>query len=270
MYGGGPVAGNHVRGANVVSSFAIAVVVLACVFGGALLGRQLRALLPEHHLKDDTKDIVKLAIGLIATLAALVLGLLISSAKESFSNVSNELTNVSVKMIQLDRALARYGPETAPIRARIKQTYSAAVDQLFSGDPQQLAKLDSPEVVARGEALHNAIQQLAPRDDIQRGLQSQALALTAELFGARWLVLLQGEGTMSWPLLVVLVAWLTVNFTAFGLFGPRNATLLVALFMCALCVSGAIFLILEMDRPLEGWVRISDAQMRAALAHLGQ
>jgi hypothetical protein len=253
-----------------MSSSEIALIALACVFGGALLGRQLRALLPEHHLKDDTKDIVKLAIGLIATLAALVLGLLISSAKESFSSVSNELTHVAVKIIQLDRALARYGSEAAPIRIRIKETYSAGVNLLFSGDKAQQAKLDTPAAVAKSEAIHQAIEQLAPRDDVQRGLRSQALALTNEVFGARWLVLLQSEGTVSWPLLVVLVAWLTVNFTAFGLFGPRNSTLLVALFMCALCVSGAIFLILEMDRPLEGWVRISDAPMRAALAHLGQ
>lgn len=253
-----------------MSSLETALIVLACVFGGALLGRELRVMLPEHHLKDDTKDIVKLAIGLIATLAALVLGLLISSAKESFSNVSNELTHVAVKIIQLDRALASYGPEAAPVRVRIKETYSTAVNLLFSGDTAQQAKLDTPAAVGKSESIHQAIEQLVPGDDVQRRLKAQALALTNEVFGARWLVLLQSAGTISSPLLVVLVAWLTINFMAFGLFGPRNATLMVALFMCALCVSGAIFLILEMDRPLEGWVRISDAPMRAALAHLGQ
>ena len=72
------------------------------------------------------------------------------------------------------------------------------------------------------------------------------------------------------PFLVVLVFWLTILFISFGLFAPPNATVIATLFVCALSVSGAIFLILELDQPFEGLIRISSAPLRNALAHLGQ
>ena len=98
----------------------------------------------------------------------------------------------------------------------------------------------------------------------------QARQLATELAATRWLLLLQETETISMPLLVVVVTWLSLIFMGFGLFSPRNGTVVVALFLCALSVSGAIFLILEMDRPLDGIVRISDAPMRTALGFLGR
>jgi hypothetical protein len=252
-----------------MTSFIIALAVLACVFGGTLAGLYLKSLLPVHHLKDDSKDIVKLGIGVIATMTALVLGLLVSSAKGSFDKMSNELTDTAAKVIELDRVLARYGPETREVRVAVRQSYQTVVDFLFSNDPAHIMKLTTPDRTGRLEGTQDMIQALVPKNDVQRELRSQALALAGDLAATRWLLVLQERETISMPLLVVVVTWLSLIFMGFGLFSPNNRTVVAALFLCALSVSGAVFLILEMDRPLEGMVRISDAPMRAALKYLG-
>jgi hypothetical protein len=247
-------------------ALAIAAVVLTCVFGGALLGRFLRVRLPDHHLGDDSKDIVKLAIGVVATMAALVLGLLVSSAKSSFDRMGDELTVTAAKVVELERALRQYGPETAPIRAGLHTNYGAVVDTLVSQNEARLVQIQSAPANGRIEGLVTAIRDLVPRDEVQRELRVRGIALAQELNASRWLLLLQRHDSISTPLLVVVVSWLTLIFVGFGLFSPpRNMTVVAALFLCAMSVSGAIFLILEMDDPLTGLVRISDVPMRRAL-----
>ncbi len=253
-----------------MNALAIAAVVLACVFGGALAGLFLRTIVPGHHLKDDSKDIVKLGIGVIATMAALVLGLLVTSAKNSFDRLNNELTLTAAKVIELDRVMARYGPDAAEVRVRIRDNFHTVVEFLFSANPALHAELGKPGRPAQLEDAQSLIQALAPRNDAQRELRLHALRLAGDLASTRWLLLLQETETVSMPLLVVVVTWLSLIFMGFGIFAPRNWTVVVSLFLCALSVSGAIFLILEMDRPLEGIVRISDAPMRTALGFLGR
>jgi hypothetical protein len=243
---------------------------MACIFGSALLGIALRAVLPRHHFEHNTEDIVKLGLGLIATLSALVLGLLVSSASTSFQAAGDELTDVAVKTLELDRTLSQYGPETAGARNLLARGYATAVDSIFSGDPAKLAALVSPAGVYRSEGVLYRIRALTPRNEDQRDLRSRALGLAYDAFDTRWLLVLHNSGSISTPLLVALVSWLCVIFLGWGLFAPRNATVLAALFMVALCASVAIFIILELDRPLDGWVRVSDVPMRTALAHLGK
>jgi len=253
-----------------MSSSTIALIVLACVFGGSLLGLYLRTVLPEHHLSEGSMGVVKLATGLIATMSALVLGLLISSAKGSFDRINNELVENAARVVLLDRMLADFGPETRALRDSIKRDYAIRVELLTSGDATRAAKLDTPEELNRTEGIQAGVRQLSPRNDTQRALQSRALQLAVELASTRALMLLQKEGTIPMPMLMVLVSWLVIIFAAFGLFAPRNGTVFVSLFICALAASAAIFLILEMDQPLDGMIRISSAPLRAALAHLGQ
>jgi hypothetical protein len=253
-----------------MSAMAIALIVFACVFGAAMLGLFMGGVLPEHHLSQDSKDVVKLGTALIATIAALVLSLLISSAKSSFDRFNDELAQNAAKTVLLDRVLADYGPETREIRDLIKRSYAMAVELIFSGDRSQQAKLDTPEAVARLEGIQAKLRGLSPQNDAQRGLQSRALEIAGEMSSTRWLLLVQKEESIPTPLLVVLVVWLAIIFAAFGLFAPRNATVIAALFLCALSASGAVLLILEMNSPLTGLLRISSAPMREALAHLGQ
>jgi hypothetical protein len=251
-----------------MSSITISLIVFACVFGGALLGIFLHSVLPQHHLSAETKDIVKLGMGLVGTMAALVLGLLVASAKGSYDAQKAELTQMSANVALLDRGLALYGPETKEARAMLRGAVVRILDQMWSKGGTSISS--STPTVAGGEILYEKIQGLSPKNDTQRSLRSQALSIAVDIGKTRWLMYEQETTSVSMPLLVVLVLWLTVIFISFGLFAPANATVIGSLFVSALSVSGAIFLILEMYSPYTGVVQLSSAPLRAALAALGQ
>ena len=157
-------------------------------------------------------------------MAALVLGLLISSAMGSFDRINNELVENAARTVSLDRLLAEYGPQTRELRELIKRDYTIKVDLLTSGDATQVAKLQTPEAIGAMQGIQAKLWRLAPRDEAQRGLHSRALQISGDLASARVLVLLQKDGSIPMRLLAVLVAWLVIIFAAFGLCAPRNYT----------------------------------------------
>ena len=252
-----------------MSAMTISWIVFACVFAGALLGITLRRLLPEHHLNDDSKDVVKLGMGLIATMAALVLALLIASAKSSHDMQSTEITEMSADFILLDRTLARYGEETKDIRSSIPVTISNVLSQTWSADAYRTENLDRA-IGAGADTFYEKIRQLEPRGDFQHAMYAQTLKISMELGRKRSLLLEQTGNSIAMPFLIVLVFWLTLIFASFGLFAPTNPTVIGVLLACALSVAGAIFLILELDRPFQGLLQISSAPLRSALVHLGK
>jgi hypothetical protein len=245
-----------------MSPLAISAIIFVCVFTGALVGMRLRSILPEHHRSTETRDVVKLGMGLVATMSALLLGLLISSAKSSYDTQKEELTHVTSRLVFLDHVLAHYGPETKEIRSLTKNAALHMVHQLWP---------DTPPIPAVDPGLiFDRIQALSPQDDAHRLLQTQALNIAIELGQTRGLMIEQQGSSVSTALLTVVVFWLTIIFLSFGLFAPPNATVTAALFVGALSVSCAIFLILEMDRPFEGLLRIPSTQMRETFERLGQ
>jgi hypothetical protein len=250
----------------------IGMIVFACTFGGALLGMWLCAILPEHHLDAESRETVKVGIGLIATMTALVLGLVTASAKSSFDAVDSAVKQAAVEVLSLDRVLARYGSETGEIRKGLQRVLGARIAMIWPQDSSKPANLDPMHSGVRSEAerLTEAISALKPRDDSQRALQSRALDLTEALLQARWIVLAGTETSVPVPFLVILMFWLTIIFASFGLFAPRNATVLMVLFVCALSVASAVFLVLELDTPFGGLLKVSADPLRYALAHLNQ
>ena len=253
-----------------VNTSIIAVLVFFCIFGSAMAGMYLRAALPEAHLKDDTLSVVKLATGLIATLSALVLGLLISSAKGSFDRINNELVENAAKVLTVDRLLRDYGPEANELRVMIKREYTVKIAALTSGDPAQVAKLDTPESMNVVEVFRTKVMALIPRDDAQRALRERIMQASNDFTATRELVFLQKDGTIPMPMLFVLAAWLSIIFASFGLCAPRNHTTVAALFVSSICASAAILLILEMDRPLDGLISLRAAPLHLAISHLGR
>jgi len=252
-----------------VSPITSSFVVFACVFGGAVLGMFLRAALPQHHLSDDSKDAVKLGMGLVATMAALVLGLLVSSAKSSYDAQSTQLTEVSLKVAFLDRLLAHYGSEAKESRALLREIVIQNLDRVWPQERKGNGPLGRPSIEA--EDLLDQINQLKPKDDAQRSLQAQALNLLISLGQTRWLKYTQGTNSPSRPLVIVLIFWISMIFVSFGLFAPRNATVIAAYFVASLSVSGAILIILEMYTPYGGgFIELSSAPLRASLEQLGK
>ena len=254
-----------------MSATAIALIVFACIAAGALLGMLLRGALPAHHLADESKDVMKLGMGLVATMAALVLGLLIASAKSSYDAQRVGFEQLAANLIVLDADLAHFGAAASDARAQLRHTVSAALERIWPTEGRPALGLGASQTTADGRTLLDKVQALAPRDDAQRWFQSQALQIGVELARTRWLLFEEQQGaSIPMPFLAVLVFWLAVLFASFGLFARPNATIVATLLVCALSVSGAIFLILEMDRPFTGMIQISSAPLRNALAHMDQ
>ena len=252
------------------SSLTMALISLACISGGILLGAILRIILPEHHLRDDSKDVVKTAAALIATLVALVLGLLVSSAKSSFDTMNTEVVQSGAKIILLDRVLARYGPETKEVRDLLRHTVSDAIEHVWPTEKARVKDLSAVEANTETEDFHEKIRQLSPQNESQRSIQSRALQISSALQESRWLLLEQTQGSLPTALIVILIFWLTVLYVSFGLFAPRNATAIGALLICALSIAGSIFLIQELNRPVEGFIKISSAPLEKALHVIGK
>ena len=250
-----------------MSPATISLIAFAFVFGGALFGTALRAAVPKNHLTPDSKEAVKLGMALVATMAALVLGLLIASAKSSFDTQTTELTEMSGKVVLLDRILAHYGPEATESRDILRTSVIRILDRMASKD--SAGPFQSDTSTNASEALFDKIQELSAKNDAQRSIQAQALSITISLGQTRWLIYEQRIASVSIPLLAVLIFWLTIIFISFGLFAPPNAMVVASFFVSALSVSGAILLILEMYTPYGGLIQISSAPLRAALAHLG-
>ncbi len=255
-----------------MSSIAIGLISAGCIFGGVLVGLWLRKVLPEHHLDKDSKDTVKLGAGMIATLTALVLGLLVSSAKSSFDGMNAGITQGGAKIILLDRVLSHYGPETKAVRDQLRRSVIAGIEMVWPEEKEKtgVSGLSAWESATAMENVQDKLRALTPQNDAQRQLLSQAVQLSGDLSQTRWLLIEQAQIALPTPFLVVLLFWLTMLYVTFGLFAPRNATVITVLLICALSVSAAIFLILEMNRPLEGWIKVSGAPMRKALEHLGK
>lgn len=246
----------------------LSVLVFCFVFGAGYLATRLRAKLPEHHLSSDTKDTVKLAMGLVATMSALVLGLLVASAKGTYDTQKSAVITSAAKLVVLDLELAHYGPESAPARAALRQAVEDMVASLWPGSTARPAHLD-PNTAA-GSKVYDAIEALTPQTDNQRQLKSQAQAASVDVGQMRWLLFVQSGSSISTPLLTVVVCWLAIIFFSFGLFAPWNNTALIALLVSAMSVSGAIFLILELDQPFDGLIHIPSRAMEMALAHMGK
>ena len=251
---------------------AISLIVFACVFGGVLGGMWLRTILPEAHLNAESKDTVKVGIGLIATMTALVLGLVTASAKSSFDSTNVAVKEAAMKILALDRALALYGPETGEIRKNVQNALGVRIDAIWGQGRSKRADMD-PTNAGTGptaETLAEAIRNLTPRDQSQRIAQSRAQDLIEGVLQTRWLMASGGNTSVPLPFVSVLVFWLTITFASFGVFAPRNATVLAVLFVCAVSVSSALFLVLEMDGPFDGVIKASADPLRYAYTHINQ
>lgn len=250
-----------------MNDFTISVIVFACVFSGALLGVLLRVSLPRENLSAESRDVVKVPMGTIATMTAVVLGLLVASAKGFYDNQSHEVTEMSARIVLLDRLLAHYGPEAKNARNELRNSVAHLLDRMWGKHASEASKV---EPGMAGEMVFDKIQELSSQSDLQRSLHERALNLAVEIGQIRWLMFEQASASVSIPLLLVAIFSLTITFTSFSLHAAPNAMVIVTLILRALAVSSTLFLILEMYQPFQGLVRIPSDPLRNALAHLGQ
>jgi hypothetical protein len=251
-----------------MGSLTIAAVVLGCSYGAALLGMLLHGRLPAHHLDAESRDVVKLVMGLVATMAALVLGLLVASANASHERQASELISLSADIILLDQTLALYGPDAQPVRDAVRQDVQRTHDAIWSPTGVRPENLNSAALQNAGRAKRLQLAALTPTTDAQRQLKSGAFALADSIAKSRLLMFESFKNQIPWPFLAVLIFWISALFLGFGLLARFNVTVAVTLFLGALSVAGAIFLILELSEPYRGILQVSDAPLRNAIAQL--
>ena len=245
---------------------AVALILFIVLAGVTLQGG--RVLLPEEQLSDESKDAIKLALGLVGTMTAILLGLLISSAKGAFDTTRTEVIQMAAKVALLDRVLALYGPGTAEARRALRDATADGVRRTWPAERSGPVRLDpNPQM---GDAVYAPISHLAPRDDAQRALKTEAATLMVQLAEIRALLQAQAVPSVSKPLLIAQMIWLVVIFLGFSLLAPANATSTLALMAGAFSVACAVFIILELDFPFAGIVRVPSEPMLKTLAHLGK
>jgi hypothetical protein len=246
-----------------MSALILSGIIFLLTIGGIFIGTLLRRTLPEHHLNEHARDVMRLGVGLIATMAALVLGLLIAAAKGSFDTQISQVRQITADLILLDNILAQYGPEARPIREQIRSTVDPFADELWR--EKETGSTGPIETNAAAERVYLKIHRLSPHDDFQRSLKTRAVQISNDLTQVRFLLFVESENLIAKPFLAVLAFWLTLIFASFSLFSPLNATVLTCLLLFASSAASAIFLILELSRPFTGLMSISSAPMRNAL-----
>lgn len=246
----------------------IGLISLAAIFGGVLIGRFVARRLPGHHLTNETQSVVTVSVAVIGTLSALVLGLMITSANSSFSARADEVRELSLQLIRMDRNLRRYGPEADDARAKVGEWGIAKTQQLFPEKGQ--IPPSSETTIVMLENVQDAVLALTPKDERQKYLRTLCITLSSTLIQARWSLEQRRGHSIPGPFLVLLIFWLAIVFASFGLFAPANRTALVTLFLCSLAVSGGIVLIEELDNPLSGFIKVPADSMRKALVEIAR
>jgi hypothetical protein len=251
-----------------MSDVLISLLVFALIFGGALLGAAVRPLLSERHLNSDSRDVVKMTTGLIGTLAALVLGLLIASSKGTYDQKTSQVRQMTATIILLDDLLAQYGPDAAHLRTVLRQGLQPLADRIWHEGEVSAGKAIRFQSTAEASAFENELEHLSPANDTQRSLQSRAIQTFTETAQTRLQLFTQTSGSIPIPFLIILVFWLSAIFVSFTLFAQTNLIVMVSLLVGALSFAGAIFLVLELGDPFAGLMGISSATLRGALPPL--
>jgi hypothetical protein len=261
-------AGTHISEAVklAVSAIVLSFLIFALVLGGICLGAALRRLLPLQHLSKESQDVVRLGVGLIATMAALVLGLLIASAKTTYDTQSTQVKQITANIILLDTMLEQYGVEAQPIRKGIREELPILVEKMWLEKREH--KKEHFETLAGPERIYAAIQKLSPKDDVQKPLQTRLVQIANDIAQTRMLLFVGAGESMPRPFLVILVFWLVIIFASFSLFSELNRTVMALLALFAFSASCGIFLILELSQPFTGIMTIPSDTLRNVLAPL--
>jgi hypothetical protein len=250
-----------------VSNYVIGAISFVVIFGGVLIGMFCGRRLPERHLSSETQSVVTVSVAVIGTLSALVLGLMISAAYSSYSKASDEVKDLSLQLVRIERNLRRYGPETTYARSVLRMWAIAKMQQLFpeKGKPP----ISSETTIRLLELMQSALLELTPKDNEQDYLRTLCVTLSSNMIQARW-ALEQTGHTIPVPFLVLLIFWLAIVFASFGLFAPGNPTALVTLLLCSLAVAGGIALIEDLSQHQSGLIRLPLEPMREALSEIAR
>ena len=246
----------------------VSLLAFALMLFGILTGSWVHRSLRENHLSSESKEVIKLSMGVMGTLTALVLGLLVASAHGSYAERQSEVRQLTAYVILLDLLLDQYGPDAESARVSLRGAVPHVADRIWREGQSSTLQSSPFQAASEGEAFYREVQTLQPNNDSQRDLKSRLLQVTMDTAQARLLLFSHLGSSIPVPFLMVLLAWLTILFGGFSTLARSNTATFVALVICALSVSGAVFLILELDQPFSGLTAINSEPFRNALPPL--
>lgn len=251
-----------------MSTLSVAGLMFGCAVAAAGIAMLIARRLPDHHLSSESKELVKLGLGVIATLTALVLGLLVASAKATYDAQDAAVKEIATDLSMLDRCLVIYGPETTSLRELMAQMTTQVLHRMW---PEKHSNIGTLSVGAEGETgnlFYTKVAELEPKTEVQRTLKARLLDLTADLATTRYRMLAQRESSTPLPLLLVVILWVVALFFGYGLLAPRNATAIAVLLISAFSIAAALYLVLELGRPFSGLIQISSDPVRQTLGRM--
>ncbi len=251
-----------------MNTITISLLVAVCIFAGGLAGLYLTRVLPASHLTKETQDVVRLGIGMLSVLASLVLGLLIATAKTSYDSTDHSVRSYAAELALLNEILRDYGGDASVPRDLLRQYTERLLQDGWPNDPSRPVALEDEQARQLLEQVRAAIRALKPVDAGAKSLQDRATDINIDLLRDRWLLIEQQGPSVQGVVVVILVSWVTVIFASFGMNAPRNGTVVLTFLFCSLAIGAAIFLILEMDRPLGGVMQISSWPVQNVLAQM--
>jgi hypothetical protein len=254
-----------------VSIVLVSILIFVATLAAGLVGLYVHSRLPAEQKNDSARSVVGQVAGLVSLLLALVLGTLIGTSFAFFGGQKTTLEGLSAQILELDQALAQYGPETAPARERLKEATQKAYDTFWGGGDADPALLSVSAPIASFKATVAFLDSLKPETEAQKQAVASARALAGQIEHARIMMNLQVAGPpVTAGLVVILVVWAVILFFGMGLFADANGLVLSALTFGSLCVAFAVFLILELGLPYTGMFRVNPAALQQALATIGK
>lgn len=248
----------------------ISLIMFVVIFGGAVIGIAIRSFLPERHMSEESRNMVVLGMGIVATMAALVLGFLIEGAKDSFREQRTELIEMSAKVVILDDLLSDYGPGADDARNVLRASLARTIDNLWPGDGKDPAGLGTLDGSA---AVYDKILSLDSGSGREQSIRDQTLTLAYELTETRDALVLGQSRSVPSAFLISLGLigfWFVAIFFSFGLYAPTNGTVIATLVISALSVAIALFIIMELNMPFDGLLKMPSAPLAEALQQISR
>jgi hypothetical protein len=247
----------------------IGLLAFACIFAGAVLGVAVGRIIPKSYTNEETQKIVQPVMNTVALLSALVLGLLTATAKSNFDARTKSIEQFAANLSLLDREIRNFNPEIEGLKDQLRQYTAQKILLIWpQPDAKNRGLHDNPKDLRSLEGVVQKIREFTPASEAQRFVQASALKILDELTRTRWTLVVQEGSEIPRAFIYVLLFWLTLLFINFGLFAQRNALAIVAVFVGALSLASAIYIIMDLNEPIGGFISISPKPMQDALAQM--
>jgi hypothetical protein len=248
-----------------MSSTAAFLASFASILIGAAIGMVLRRTLPADLLEGGSKEAIRLGAGFLSTLAALVIGLMIASAKNTYDNQNSNIRQLGTNAVLVDQMLTKYGTEAKAARTLLRQIIPSATARIWQENISGKGGGSAFAISETAERFYNAVEDLKPANAEQTSLKSRIIQLTTDMGRTRLLVFTQADDAIPVPFFVVLVFWLVVIFASFSLFAEPGPIVVASTLLFALSVSSALFLIVDLSHPFQGLMQISNRHLHMVL-----